>query len=255
MSVYCDNNRLSYSTDNIELNCSYTTSTHSVLFGKRKHLFIFRLVCLLYFTMDISITAYFKLFNTWFLSSLTCWQQLASFLWFSLVIIDWKFRLRQEKICKIVNLVKFSIDFLVFIFFFTIIGPYLFETEYQEPDFEFQYDDYGDFAWHILPFVTMLVDTLWNQHQFNIKHIWVSIVYLSCFGIVNAIYAWTHVKPVYDQILTWKDWWTLQFASIAVILVLCGTLLTVKCKKRWYNKKMKSMNSDYNIYQDIDIES
>ena len=61
------------------------------------------------------------------------------------------------------------------------------------------------------------------------------VTYGLVYMVVNAIWAWTHEKPIYP-IVTWKDWVTLPVALGAAGLVVGGSFVAYHGKNKWHKR-------------------
>ena len=163
------------------------TSTHKHLFAGKKHLFIFRIICTIYFTVE------FILFFTWqgaisrpvLFLYLTNWGVITTYLYFLFVTFDYIFNMKLEKTCRLLNFMNFVVELFIFIFAWSIIVPNVIK----------KWDTLGpparwnNIVWHTTPMLSLLIDTAWNQHLYYLKHGWVPTLYLVIYAIVNATYS------------------------------------------------------------------
>ena len=94
---------------------------------------------------------------------------------------------------------------------------------------------YGMVSWHSMPFITIFIETAWNKHLFKIKELWMPFTYVLIYGVVNAIWAWTHKNPIYP-VLTWKDWITVPALLGAAGLVIGGSFTAYHGKNKWHKR-------------------
>ena len=230
------------------------TSTHDHHFGKSKHLFIFRVCCLLWFTSEwIQIIIFIRKADvaiSW--CSLTWWGLFTTFLYFGLVVFDYIFGYKLKNTCQIFNFTIFTVEMLITIFYWTILWPaWQFFLDWSYPPF----DTYGFFTWHTLPFVTLMIDTAWNKHLFNIKHWWIPVCYNLIYAAVNAIWTQTTGQPVYPIAFEWTDWITAASVAFCLALTIGGVLIIYHGKNRWHKKMTKrSTQQNSGIQETINSE-
>ena len=163
------------------------TSTHDFHFGKEKSLLIFRIFCLVFYITDhILIFCLFdhKIIPKEICCALTCWGLFFTMIYFLFVVADYILDLQLENFLRIYNFMMFSVEFLISVFFWTALLPGII-AEWGDST---PYQRYADCSWHISPIILLTIDTAWNKHIFNIKHLWVPILFNAIYGCVNASY-------------------------------------------------------------------
>ena len=231
------------------------TSTHATLFGKRKLQFAIRALFLQYFIVIFLITvfAFSREKILGFFCSLSGWGIISSIFYFGFVILDRLRSQRFENFCRLFNFLKFVSDFQKLLLFWTYVIPYSMERFENEEHGWLKY--FGIFAWYHAPFVTILIDTIQNRHEFHMSLWFFNQIYFSLFFIFNAIYAWCNEKPVYPYILTWKDWWTVLTIFVFFILTYLVSLVLFYSKNWCYSKRVKRCYEKSETEQKVRNES
>ena len=178
---------------------SNLTTTHQVHYGSGKGLLIFRIIAALWFIDEwilIATCIDWKVSEGKQLCALTQWGMFTTCCYFIFVVIDSTCKLKLEKTCRIFNMMIFSVEFLITIFFWTALFPLVIINWDNLTSFE----HYGMFSWHSVPFMSLLIETSWNKHLFEKKHWWVPFVFVLIYSIPNCIWAYTHERPIYPVV-------------------------------------------------------
>ena len=237
---------LSIDTDR-KVNEIEVTSTHDHNFCQQGYLFIFRVICAIYYTVE------FIQFFTWREFSkkpirilyLTTWGVFTTYIYFLLVTFDYIFRWRLEKTCRLFNFTIMVVEIFIFILSWTIIVPG-FIHKWDTLD---EANKYSVIVWHTTPIINQAIDTVWNRHLYIIKDSWVPIVYCIIYAIANATYSQLK-EPIYSEI-TWRDWQTYACGFAETIIVI-GSCFGVYYGKIALHKKLATTSNSEIINVQID---
>ena len=193
------------------------TSSHSTNFGKDNHLFFFRYICQLSFTIELVLipcvfeaAAFTELF-----CQLSIWCLLTTFFYFLFVVIDYVFQTKYENALIKLNFTIFSLSFCSLLFFQCyLVGPII-KLWDEIPN------HYGIIRWNIIPFVIIFIDTIWNKHVFILKQGWLPLVGGTFYLLLNAIYSLMEKDSMYP-IMTWRRWATIWYVIVYFLMIFGG---------------------------------
>ena len=95
------------------------------------------------------------------MAALTQWGLVGTWIYFILVIVDNITGKKCEAACRVYNYTALVLETLIFIFFWTVLLPFVIKKWDKLSNGNVQW---GMVSWHIMPFATLVVDTLWNKH-------------------------------------------------------------------------------------------
>ena len=228
-------------SQNLALYIKYNPKVHGVLFKKPIHLFYYRMVCAVYYLVEVILA--FTLFpgnnlkNFYFQ---TQWGLFTTAVYF-IMIASWPVKTHQTtkmpEFFKALNIMILSVEYMITLFFFTILQPgFLHKWDTQHNT----YLKWGMFAWHILPTLTLSIDTAWNKNVFTKKDVLFPLAFGTIYQIWNAILGiFFEVTPY--QVINYKSWMTLVYILLAAALITGFSFLMV-CMKNWHFQRRKKSN-------------
>lgn len=218
-------------THNVYTDMYLASPTHETHFGEEKHLLWFRWFAFLWLLSEWLTLIIDKGF-VWTgvtLVALTQEGMLGATVYFGVAIIDHLCGRRWVKTTHMFNFTAMTIEFLIFVFFWTVLFPGLMLDADARAKIQEQgvVVEWGMFAWHFFPFTFLLIDSLWNRNLWELGHSWlpVTLLMIYVFG-VNCTFTLATGRPIYP-VLTWKSWWTAFWLVMGVALSLLGMWLTV----------------------------
>ena len=219
--------------------------SHDVHFCNKIAIYIFRICCLIWFTIEL-ITIFvsqgflggFKTFK--YLSNISLFL---TWMYYLFMILDHSvFNKKFKKTGQILNYNILCLEFQAFFFCNTIILPMIIQhwDLVENTDGFFIYELISS---HSIPFITLAIDSLWNTNKYKLKHAWISIVILTVYFIMNFIIVKTTKKAIYP-LIRWDTLLSYFLSMLVAIVQILGILFICKFNKYWH-KKMSKKNNNY----------
>ena len=196
-----------------------TFSHHDVLFFSKNALLLYRIILLCYWTYEWATIFYYAGFVEGLkqFEFLTVWGIGLTWLYYFTVVTCRFWDDRISIFLVYFNFTVVCVEFMILIFFWTVQFPGT-QDNWGTMD---GLSQWRIFAWHLIPWMSLIIDTCWNKSEFGRKHFMWPVIVAGTYEIENMILGLGYDIVPYPE-LNYKTWQTAVYVGLATLLVIIG---------------------------------